>query len=319
MARLIARKQPGAPKRVVADETTRSQQRQAAAHEPLLTYAEEIDLCRRIQAGDRKASNELVQRNLALAMDYAARYMGSRLTVGSLTYDDVYQNAVLGLIHAAKRYNGENRYSTYATWWMRQSVNRGAEQEADAIRLPSYVHTAIRKTNRAVEAGEPVDPVDAEHAASVPEMPISLHTEVFVGHQDSVTLADLVEDERANKTDAVIERLDAVETLEWIRGHLTPTEWMIFSNRITMDQDVTLGAVGPGYGRETIRQIELRASRKLRALGLCQDGSIRPHGPIARAARREIDAIAEKQREAHNKSKTRGRVARSQTSLQASA
>jgi DNA-directed RNA polymerase sigma subunit (sigma70/sigma32) len=137
------------------DKTTRDETPARAGYTlgghlpPLLSSADELALCARIQAGDRDARNELVEANIRLARRCASLFLASRRTIGALTLDDLIQEALLGVIRAAERYDGRGKFSTVAVWWIKQSLSRALDAQAEMIRVPTYIATRTRRCARA--------------------------------------------------------------------------------------------------------------------------------------------------------------------------
>jgi len=246
----------------------------------LLTPAEERELARRKDLGDEGAKQRLIESNLRLVMSITRNY--TRAEVPLL---DLIQEGNLGLIRAVEKFDYKLGYklSTYATWWIRQSITRALADQGRTIRLPVHVAEQVRRVMRArrqlaqrlnrdpsneeigKEAGFPVERV--EELFELVTDPVSLETPVGDGES---LYADLIEDERAESPSALtdsnartVELRDALEALEPRMRH-------VVSRRFGLDgeQPQTLEDLGSELGitRERVRQIETRALRQLRAL-----------------------------------------------------
>jgi RNA polymerase primary sigma factor len=270
----------------------------------LLSISEERALCARILAGDVGARNELVQANLRLAWTWTGHYLQGVGGIGALTMEDLYQEACIGLMDAAKRFDGRGKFSTYAVIWIRQAIGRAIENQADMIRMPSYVHAAHRRVRRASDAiestGATVTPAaladagittyEAQAARGMVRQPITYDVPVL---EDEDTSAKDMLPEPADEITERLAALDSAHLLTWIREQLTPREWRVYRRRIVPaigDQRVSLreAAHTLGVTRERTRQVQFDATLKLIAAGLCPDGTIQPDGPRARRARLEI-------------------------------
>jgi RNA polymerase primary sigma factor len=172
------------------------------AERPLLTAAEEVALAKRIERGDVAAKDLLVESNLRLVMQLAGRYLGL-----GLAYDDLVQEGVIGLIRAAEKFDYRKgfKFSTYATLWIRQAMQRAVQSQAQTVRLPAHIQQRLRAVARASqELGQ--DASDDEIAtraglslkqlAELSELPQVGSLDVEVGDEDG-TLRELVADERS--------------------------------------------------------------------------------------------------------------------------
>ena len=246
----------------------------------LLTPAEERELARRKDLGDEAAKQRLIESNLRLVMSITRHY--TRADVPLL---DLIQEGNLGLIRAVEKFDYKLGYklSTYATWWIRQSITRALADQGRTIRLPVHVAEQVRRVMRArrqlaqrlnrdpsneeigKEAGFPVERV--EELFELVTEPVSLETPVGDGES---LYADLIEDERAESPSALtdsnartVELRDALEALEPRMRH-------VVLRRFGLDgeQPQTLEDLGSELGitRERVRQIETRALRQLRNL-----------------------------------------------------
>ena len=246
----------------------------------LLTPAEERELARRKDLGDEAAKQRLIESNLRLVMSITRNY--TRAEVPLL---DLIQEGNLGLIRAVEKFDYKLGYklSTYATWWIRQSITRALADQGRTIRLPVHVAEQVRRVMRArrqlaqrlnrdpsneeiaKEAGFPVERV--EELFELVTDPVSLETPVGDGES---LYADLIEDERAESPSALTDSNARTVELRCALEALEPRMRHVVSRRFGLDgeQPQTLEDLGSELGitRERVRQIETRALRQLRAL-----------------------------------------------------
>jgi len=244
---------------------------------PLLTFEEELELSRRIQAGDEQARKKLIEANLRLVVKIAKSYVTS--DVGFL---DIVQEGNIGLIKAASKYDYRRnvRFSTYAAWWIKQSIVRSLSNKRRAIRLPHRKEEALKKiqktffslsqqlsrepSTREVAEELHMREDDVVSVLSVSGSIASLDSEIG---NDSGTLLDLFEDYSFNPDKQLFEKDVHDETLKFL-GHLVGKERRILLYRYCfMDgKKYTLKRIGEelGISPETVRQIEMRAIKKLR-------------------------------------------------------
>ncbi len=251
---------------------------------PLLSRAEEIELAKRIEAGDREARERMITSNLRLVVSVAKRYRGYGLPLL-----DLIQEGVLGLMHAVDRFDWRrgHRVSTYATWWIRHAVRRAIATKARLIRLPVGLAERERRIARvdvalAEKLGRP--PTDAElakaaglrvaHVREIRESPrIVASLEAPVGEEGTATLGELLPARTPEPVEeiALSLRADTLrDTLERAVGLLPERDREILKLRygIKGKEPMTLEEIGRRFGltRERIRQIEVEALKQLAVL-----------------------------------------------------
>ena len=246
---------------------------------PLLSGEEEQQIARRLAEGDESAHNTMVEANLRLVVSIAKRYVGR-----GLPFLDLIQEGNLGLIKAVGKFDYEKGYkfSTYATWWIRQSISRAIADHARTIRIPVHMVETINRVSRASHelvqdlgrdptTGEIAQKLNlsqekVEEIMRVAQEPISLETPV--GEEDDSHLGDFIQDEDASEPADAATFTMLREQLAGVLKTLTPREEKVLCLRygLTDGKMHTLEEVGEEFDvtRERIRQIEAKALRKLR-------------------------------------------------------
>jgi RNA polymerase primary sigma factor len=247
---------------------------------PMITHEREIELAKRIEMGDREAMKQFILANLRLVVSIAKRYVGRGLTLL-----DLIQEGNIGLIRAVQRYDWRrgHRFSTHATWWIRQAISRAVADKGRTIRLPVYVNTALNRIRRErqrllQELGrEPteqelaeatgLDPIRMVELQAAPGAPVSL--ELPVGEDEEQELGDVLADtESASPEDIATTQTLQDEVRRVLESVLTPRERLVLQLRFGLgnSQAHPLEQVGRELGitRERVRQIEAGALAKLR-------------------------------------------------------
>jgi RNA polymerase primary sigma factor len=252
----------------------------ALARYPLLTAAEEVSLAKRIERGDKRARDSMVNSNLRLVVSIAKRYRNR-----GLPFLDLIQEGTFGLIRAAEKFDWRRGYkfSTYATWWVRQSVQRAVQNQAATIRLPVHVgdrRSMLSSAARKLTAEHGREPTRDELAAAtglslqqVGEALDAVHNPVSlnlsVGEDGEIELGDILEDRAAADPSDTVEQLLRGEQARHLLDALPERERRILELRFGLHDDPqTLEAIGRKIGltRERVRQLERQALARLRHL-----------------------------------------------------
>ena len=246
---------------------------------PLLTFDEELDLAKRILDGDEEAKQKLAESNLRLVVSIAKKYVGR-----GMLFLDLIQEGNMGLIKAVEKFDYTKgfKFSTYATWWIRQAITRAIADQARTIRIPVHMVETINKlirTSRHLlqQLGREPTPEEIAQEMEIPvekvmeiqkiaQDPVSLETPI--GEEDDSHLGDFIQDDDSPAPHDSAAYTLLKEQLEEVMNTLTPREAKVLKLRFGLEDGKarTLEEVGREFEvtRERIRQIEAKALRKLR-------------------------------------------------------
>jgi len=260
------------------DDSVRIYLKEIARHK-LLSGREEIELARAIRNGDEFARRRLIQANLRLVVSIAKRYKNH-----GLSFQDLVQEGSLGLMRAVEKFDPEkgNKFSTYATWWIRQAVTRALANKSRTIRVPVHMNEVINKLRKAArdiaqELGRVATPDELSELSGISrdkvmlafgsaKVPLSLDS--LCGEDSDSTLADLIEDEDGTLPDEVAAAKLLTGHLSDVLAELSDREKEIIQLRygLNSNRSFSLEELGKTLhmSREQVRQIELKAMQKLR-------------------------------------------------------
>jgi RNA polymerase primary sigma factor len=246
----------------------------------LLTHKEEVDLSRRAKAGDKQARQRLIEKNLRLVVSVAKKYRGM-----GLPFEDLIQEGNIGLMRAVEKFDPERgwRFSTYATWWIRQAVQRAMADKGRTIRVPVHMGEKIRKMARAyneISAEQERGPTDEEVAERLgwtadevrdvkSAMPDATSLNQPLGSDEGASeLGELVEDERASDTVGTVVRGMETEGLGAAVEQLPDRQRHVLIRRYGLDnkEPFTLAQLSDemGVSRERVRQLQREAEQMIR-------------------------------------------------------
>lgn len=275
---VLDNERPNLAHRSIEEDSVRIYLKEISRHK-LLNGREEIELARAVQAGDVIARRKLIQANLRLVVSIAKRYRNH-----GLSFQDLVQEGSLGLIRAVEKFDPEkgNKFSTYATWWIRQAVTRALANKSRTIRVPVHMNEAITKLKRsatalAQELGRFPTPDELSEASGLSKdkvllafdsakLPLSLDS--ACSEDSDGTLADIIEDADAPMPDEATAARLLSRHLHDVLNELTDREKEVIQFRYGLNNDRSMSLEELGrqmnMSREQVRQIEIKAMQKLR-------------------------------------------------------
>jgi len=248
---------------------------------PMLTSAQEVSLAKRIERGDVAAKQALIEANLRLVVSIAKRYLNR-----GMLFLDLIQEGNLGLMRAVEKFDWRRGYkfSTYATWWIRQAICRGIADQARTVRVPVHMIETINRlvrvrrqltqelmrepTHSEIARVMEVTPARVAQILKFAEEPVSLETPV--GDEEDSSLADFIEDDEVHRPHVALDAASQAATIRRVVASLPERERQVLELRYGLggDEPMTLEDIGRAFGvtRERVRQVESRALAKLKAM-----------------------------------------------------
>ncbi len=257
---------------------------QAIGRVSLLTAEDEVELAKRIEDGDEEARCRMIEANLRLVVSIAKRYVGR-----GLSFSDLVQEGNFGLMRATQKfdYRRGNKFSTYATWWIRQAVTRALADKSRTVRLPVHVVERLHAQRRTInglrqDLGREPEPEEVakamgttvgelEQLLKLSESPLSLDASTDPEDETNQLIAAVTDDRQPSPFDAVCDRLQ-VRSLFLAMAELPERERLVLVRRYGLDDEepATLGEIGEELeiSRERVRQLEAKALERLRYHGI---------------------------------------------------
>ena len=248
---------------------------------PLLKPEEEVELTRAVQAGDKQAKQRLIESNMRLVINIAKTYRNRAIPL-----EDLIQEGAIGLMQAAERFDPDKgfRFSTYATHWIRQAIGRAIDNKSKAIRLPAHVSQSLRRVEKerlrlARELGYDPGPEQVAAAMGISAKKLLtllqssqdlLSLDMAVGDSGGMTLGGLIKDNTNSDPETLVLSQEMISELQRIMLELNDREQRVMrlrfrldGNEVPLQEDI---AKEMKLSRERVRQIEVQAIKKLRAL-----------------------------------------------------